>query len=323
MREHSLVRSPLRPLGIGEMLDRAVSLSVRFFVPLALVWAVFAVPIAVLQYFGTANTANVFATMIDAMSHAKDPRTQQAVLQQMSAGSAFNGYMFAYLALFVVFGPLASGALMRSCSDAYLSRSVPPPFAVYRTALHEWLPLLAIAALWIVVGGLAYLLWFLVMLIPVMLGVLIGTAVHGLGITVMIAAGILWFAVLLFAGVLAFLAVQVAFYTQLLERPGIIRAFASGIARVAARNLRRSLGVGFALAAVYAGFFMVATMGQALLYGVLRSNVLGTMFSVLLGIAVSVFVAAYAAIYYYDVRVRSEGFDLEMEAASEIVPARA
>jgi len=55
----------LRPLGLGEMLDRAVTLCVRHFALFSLIFVVYAIPLAVLQYFGTADQAKMFGPLTD------------------------------------------------------------------------------------------------------------------------------------------------------------------------------------------------------------------------------------------------------------------
>ena len=54
---------PLRPLGLGELLDRAVKLTIRYFVLFGLIVAVFALPEIVLQYFANEQTAKFMTAL--------------------------------------------------------------------------------------------------------------------------------------------------------------------------------------------------------------------------------------------------------------------
>lgn len=309
------MRTTLRPLSIGEMLDRAVALSVRYFVPLALIWAVFIVPLTIAQYFGTADSAKAFSSIVDALSrtgHGADP---QAVLRNLQLPQVFNGFTVAYAMLLLFVSPLASAALMTSVSEAYLAGRPSSLAQAYRAGAREWLPLIGVVALWLGLGLLAYVaLGLVVLVLAVAFALLfaVSKAFAGifLGVTLIVATlGI--FA----AAILAGLALQVSYYTQVIERVGVVRSFTLGIARVFGKTLRRSLVVGLALAAVYVGLTLVVSIGQWTLFGILHSNVLGLSFAALVGVAIAVFINVFMCLYYYDIRVRIEGFDLQLAIA--------
>jgi len=317
----NLVRTVLRPLGIGEMLDRAVTLSVRYFVPLGLIWVVFVVPLTILQYYGTADMSKFldsFTAAANAYSLSKSPAAQRAALDAMNASSVFNGFTIGYFVLLLLVQPLAGAALKRTCSDVYLSSRAPSVRTAYRDALKQWLPLVLIVLIWLALGLVAYLVTILAA-IPVGLAVgLIFYVSKALGIAVAAALAIIFLAALAVAGVLVLLSVQVAFYTQIIESPGFIRSFVRGITRVFGSSFKRSIGVGFALGAVDIGFLLLSVLGQALLFGIARSHVLGALFTAILGVVAAIFIDTFMAIYYYDIRVRKEGLDLQLAAAPDL-----
>jgi hypothetical protein len=305
------------------MLDRAVTLSIRYFVPLALIWVVYIVPLMVFQFYGTADMSKFFNDFITVFSAAKTPAAQRAALDAMSARSVFNGFSIGYFALLLLISPLAGAALKRSCSRVYLAEDPQPVAPAYRAALKQWLPLLGIALIWIGLGAVAYVGFALVGIVAGLAVMLLFYINKFVGIAAGSILATILVVVLVGAVVLALLAMQVGFYTQVIENLGFIRSMWAGITRVFGANFRRALAVGFALGAVDIGFSIVAIVGQGLLFGLARSHILGTAFSALLAIAAAIFVDMFTVIYYYDIRVRREGFDLQLEAASQTSAAPA
>ena len=57
----------LRPLGIGEILDRGVNLTVKNFVPLSLIFLVYAAPAAILQYYATKDFSRIMQALTDSL----------------------------------------------------------------------------------------------------------------------------------------------------------------------------------------------------------------------------------------------------------------
>ena len=105
------MHASLRPLGIGEILDRAVTLSVRYFVPLALIWAVYAVPFAVLAYFFAGDTARMINTMIATLSKANGATDPNTLAQQLSANQPASAWLPLYFLFSLAMYPLVKAAL--------------------------------------------------------------------------------------------------------------------------------------------------------------------------------------------------------------------
>ena len=51
------VSFPMRPLGVGEIFDRTITLYVRYFGLFTLILLVVVLPVAIAQYFGTADNS--------------------------------------------------------------------------------------------------------------------------------------------------------------------------------------------------------------------------------------------------------------------------
>ncbi|MBV9102324.1 MAG: hypothetical protein JO060_01975 [Candidatus Eremiobacteraeota bacterium] len=311
------MRTALRPLSIGELLDRAVTLSVRYFPPLALIWVFYIVPLSVLGYLATAESTNiVFVALGQVMrGSSADPR----VMQQLAAGPHLGAAFTWYIVVALLGYPLANAALLRSTSEAYLDGHAATLKQAYRDGVRQWLSLIGISLIWLAVGLLLYLAFVLIaVLFAVPLTLLIATA-KPIGTTLAIVLGLVAVFAILIAGTLGILAFQIACITQVVEKVGFIRAFTMGLSRVAGRQRLRSFAYGLSLFAVYVGVWLVSALGQGLVIGLLRSPVVSSILAAVIGVGFSVVAAALEVNYYYDVRIRNEGFDLERAAASEAI----
>jgi hypothetical protein len=305
----------LRPLSIGEMLDRAVSISVRFFVVLLLIYVVFAIPLTVFQYLGTADMAKFFAAITDALQKTGQRTDPQAIARALSVAPVFNVFTVLYFVTALLVAPLPSAALMWTAAEIYGHGRVPTFQAAYREGFRCWLPLIGVNVPWIVLGLVAYVAVTVLVVIVVLAFVLLNALLKSFALVAGAAiAGLLllaFFALVL----LGVLAANVSYFAIIVERAGFISAFSSGLTRVFGRSLRRSLLVSLALFAVGIGLYLMGALGQAVLLGLLHNNALGTVFGALLRLVVVIFTAVFLAIYYYDIRIRTEGFDLRMAAS--------
>lgn len=315
----------LRPLGVGEILDRAVTLCVRNFPLLALIWGVFAVVSAVLTFLGTADQSKFYGALADAIRQQSHGGTfdWSALARANGGGVPFNGWTIAFFAWIVLLSPLPTAALIAATSFFYLGRRT--TFGeVYRIALHRFLNLFMYNLLWLVCVPIVYIVF-------VLAGIAIGIALfalaavlHTVGIVINVILGtILGLAFFAFA-LVAGLGYSVGFYTCVIERRNFAESFTAGLRRVFARAvLGRSLLLGLVYLAVTLGYLIVSTMGQAVLYGLVRSQALGVAYTTLLEIAAIVFLTTFITIFYYDLRVREEGFDLQLSASDVAAAANA
>jgi hypothetical protein len=308
------VHASLRPLGVGEMLDRAVTLSVRYFVPFASIWAVFYIPVSILAFFGVTDMTQTFTELtkqLERVQTATHPDPTMLALQPH-----WTAATIVYFVVALAGYPLAMGALLHSASEAYLEGHAANVRPSYAFGVAQWLPLAGVGAIWIAVGiVIEFVLFFcavLVGLLVAVLGMISKPAAFAVGIPLGIA-GLVALLILMTIAVLAFF---VSMMTQITENTGFVRAFSVACGRVM-RTRRTAIPFGLALLAVNIGFSFVVFAGQALLFGLLHSNVAGISFSALVGIVGAVFTGALTVVYYYDVRVRSEGYDLSLEAADD------
>jgi uncharacterized protein YacL len=111
-----------------------------------------------------------------------------------------------------------------------------------------------------------------------------------------------------------------AFYSAAIERTGVIASYSSAVARVVNRHeIGKATLVSLALIVIEIGYFIVASV-VALLLGFLHSNLLQVTVSTLFSAAFAAFITVLLAVYYYDVRVRREGLDLQA-GLERLIPA--
>ncbi len=310
----------LRPLGLGELLDRAVTLCVRYAIPFSLIYLVYGVPLGVINYFSSQGMTNFIQALTDQMKaqtsgHEADPHA----LSTAFANSSSTGVWTVLLLVFVFFvSPLVTGGLIEATSEAYFGR-VPTFERAYRVAFERWLNLVGINMLYGLAAGALYLVVVIVLFV-VALGVIgIAAAAHTAGIVVGVVIGLIFaVAIFLFALVIA-IAYQMSFFACVIERSNFVASFTSGLGRVFnGIGLKRSLLVSLAYVAVALGITIVASVGEVVLVGLLRSPIAGAVFRVIVSLATAAFLTAFMSAFYFDLRVREEGLDLQLAAQATL-----
>ncbi len=308
----------LRPLGLGEVLDRAVTLAVRFFVPLASIYVVFAVPFAFAQYFATRDLQQFLVEFTQAVQNQTaggkppDPAVFANILAQHQHGSAaWTGVLLLWDFLVA---PLPIAALIDATSALYFGR--PTTFAqAYRVALGRWLPLIGVNFLYLGAGiGIYVVALIAFFLVALGVGVFIGVA-HAFGIALAIVLGVACVLVVFTFAVVCVIAFETSYFTCVVERAPPVRAFTLGITRVFGRGgLRRALAFGAAYVAVAIGVAIVGAVGAMVLVALLHSTVVAAIYSTVIRTAVAAFLIVFLGIFYFDLRVREEGLDLQLAA---------
>jgi len=313
----------LRPLGLGEMLDRAVTLCVRHFALFSLIFVVYAIPVAILQYFGTADQAKMWGPLTDilraqAAGKSIDP---SALSKAFSQSPVLNVWTGLWLVTLIFVSPLPTIALIDAAANLYLGASITFERA-YRTALDRWLPVIGINLLYVACGTGLYIVVFFVVFI-VALGLFAIVKIAGAAaIAIAVILGIVVSLGLCAAGLLVVLSVQISYFGCVVEKMPFITAFSRGISRVfVGAALRRSLLAGLAYVAILIGISLVSVVGVSLLFGLLKSNVAGTIYETIVRVATAAFTTAFLTIFYFDLRVRSEGLDLQVAAGGEALPS--
>jgi hypothetical protein len=312
--------STLRPLGVGEVLDRAVNLCVKHFVPLTLIFLVYAIPLAVIQYFASKDSTTMLQALVTTLESGKsaDPA---AISKQLNAAPGPNVWIFVLLLIRFFIAPLPAAALIVAAAAFYLGR--PTSFGdAYRAALPRWPQLVGLNFLYGFAAGFLYLAVAIATFVIVLGVVFLYAASHVTGIVIGIVVGAIATILVLAVCLVVALAWQVSYFACVLEQQNFAVAFVSGIQRVfKGVGLQRALLVGLAYVAILIGITLVSGLGETLLIGLVHSAVAGTVYTTIVRVATAAFTTAFIAIFYYDLRVREEGLDLQLAAqAAPVVP---
>lgn len=296
---------PLRPLSIGELFDRAVTLYARNFVLFSLIMLVAVLPTTIASYFATFGNSSYQQILQQATHPGRvPPRTELASLLQ------FESTIAVVVLLAIVILPYALIAIVTAVSKLY--RAERPTFAqCYRAALVRWPSVLGVTLLEILILG----------------GVIMGGAIV-FGVTAAVAAlatrgslpGIA-IALILFFGIglvwllalgLCWIAMGFAFNAVGIEGASVSSAIGSGFVRIfSGRELGRAVLVILATGAIYIGLYIVSMVLAALIGSLTHSMALLEVVTAPLSWLSSTFIALIFAVYYFDVRVRREGLDLQ------------
>ncbi|HLY02855.1 MAG TPA: hypothetical protein VKR56_10230 [Candidatus Cybelea sp.] len=300
----------LRPLGFGEIFDRAVTLYVRNFVPFATIVIVFVLPTAMLQYLLDRGSQPEYYAILQILRHPARAHTQHIPTMLDSPGLIVIS--IALMLVTYLLWPFALNAVAVGVAALYRNRPV-----VFRTSyeivLRRWLQIVGL----ILLDFVAALLWYFgtVLLIA---AIVVVAVVFGK----VSAAPALWFwfgftgafLVLMVSLPLVaplYVALTFSMYSVVIEERGVLESLTLGFRRIFNRaEFWRALLFAIAAAAtvfggsmMFGGLAMVAAFAhlpglQAVIEGLARAVI--TPFAVVL-----------LAVYYFDVRIRREGFDLE------------
>ena len=311
MQNTELPQTDLRPLGAGELLDRAVTLFVRDFVPIVVVIAVVIVPIFIFQAVVAPKAGHVFTDIGRVFSSMGNKGATESAAAAISRDSGSNGLTFLLFAVSSVGRLLMWSAIIALVAAAYGGSRITFGQA-YRIGVQRWLPQLVVGLTFVVIGLVTIIpLVIAYVLLVVLIGVLaavnqpIAAAVVGVTGGLIVLAG--------FAVVLSwvFMIYELASVAVVTETPNPIEAVGTALRRGLARGMRRRTIVGglvvFVVSEVGAlPLVAVAATVTALTHvDVLYFAILGVGTVLLEGI-----VAAFVVVYAVDVRVRREGFDI-------------
>ncbi|MEA2787247.1 MAG: hypothetical protein QOF71_3351 [Candidatus Eremiobacteraeota bacterium] len=311
MQNTELRQTELRPLGAGELLDRAVTLFVRDFVPIVTVLAVVIVPIVALSAIVAPKSGQVFADLGRIFSAAGNRGATEAATAALSRDSGSSALQFLVSAAGIVARLLMWSAIVALVASAYAGSRITFGQA-YRVGVQRWLQQVVVALTFFVLGAVtAVPLVLSYLLVAIVIGVLAGFNQF----IAAVAAGIVGGLIVIggFAVVLSwvFMMYELAAVAVVTETSNPVEAIGIGLRRGFARGMRvRTIVGGLVVFVVsYVGslpLIAVAVTLTALTHvDVLYFAVLGVGSVLLEGI-----VAAFVVVFAVDVRVRREGFDI-------------
>ena len=292
-------QATLRPLGIGEIFDRAVTLYVQYVKVFSIIAAFVVVPVAVAGYFAQIQEAGNFEQILKQIQHP-------------TATPSVNPIAPWYF--LVILCSLALTPFMYVAMASALGR-------IYNTGAADWREAYGVAFrhtggiiltllcsifiyLFVVVGGI------IVMGLAFGIAAAVFTLSKIAGTVLFIPAALCGLAYILVI-MLTYLAMALAFEAIGIEEVPFGRAIGSGFARVFNRQeLGKATLICLAFVAVEIVLLLISAMVGAMLFqahlAIVSSVVQGA-----LSIVTSGFVGVLIAVYYFDVRVRREGLDMQ------------
>ena len=311
----------LRPMSVGEMLDRGFTVYFRNLLVLTGALVIVIVPTMILQYLGSRDMLGFdIAMMTNAIKNPTAPPPQPDLGRITSAYADSLPWMSLSLLLSVLGLPFANGAVIAGISRSYLGEQISLA-ECYRDAFRRWLQVLLLAVLWVVAILVAYLAFvFIIIFLTFILAALAAAtgsrfpAALAVALTVLALPACAWL-IMTFQQV--YMTWALSFAAVIVEGSDPIKAFGSGFVRVFGKG---AYWRSFSMAAAVLGIILVLEIVGALLCTALYfafkpgPEVIAPLFYGALTLASLVFTPlmfSIIAMYYYDARIRREGFDLE------------
>lgn len=303
----------LRPLPLGELLDRAFNIYFRNIISFTALLGVVLVPSLLISYFNSKDILDFYLTTIQhqILSPSSQPDISKlAALKPSDTGTALQ-IVVGVLAL-----PLANAAVISGVGRAYLGLPISLA-ACYREAARRWLAILILMVLWFVAAIVAVIAS--VFIFGLAIGVLAALAAllpkNMLVVGAMAFFGILLGLASIAMAILLYLTGAFSFIAVVLENADPIRAFGSAFTRIfGSHQFWRSVALALALTGISLGTYMVAGGGGGVLAFIFKSPALYMIFAGLAQLFFVPFALIASAVFYYDIRIRREGYDLQMLA---------
>lgn len=304
----------LRPLSIGELFDRAFSIYLRNVLTFAALLFVVFVPLALIQYVITRDVLDAYIGLIDAaMKHSSTPPDLSKLDSAASLTPMTLVYYGLYYSILLLALPLANAAVVSGVSRAYLG--LPVRFReCYADAFRRWGYVLILTVLWLIVlGGIFAVILFGTVFLAVMIALL--AQLKTLGVIVGATIGIVFGLALIGLLIVLYMAFAASFIACVLEKADPIRAFTLGFSRIFGGGLFwRSVGIAFAIALIGLVFTLIVSVAGGLAFWFTKSPFLYVAIAQLANVFFIAFAFVLVALYYYDIRIRREGFDLQLLA---------
>jgi hypothetical protein len=298
----------LRPLGFGEIFDRAITLYVRNFTPFAAIVAVLIVPSAVLQYLIDRAYQPEYDAFWQVLQHPNSKPTD--TVPAAFASPAFWIALIALLIFTYAVWPFALNAV--AVGVARLYRNMPVVFrACYEVALRRWSQTIGMILMDFVVFVAWYVAAVLLIVAVVFLVAALGAVAPQAGFAFGLVAGLIGVVVLLPTVAPLFVALTFSMYAVVIEDRGVMESLTLGFRRVFNRGefWRAVLFAVAAGATVVAGSTLFSVFG--IIFALLHLPGVEAIVQALGNALLTPFGVVLMAVYYFDVRIRREAFDLE------------
>lgn len=295
----------LRPLDFGGVLERAIALYASNFVRFIGIVAVTVVPVAVVQYFVLLREQPLLDATLDILQHPERLRTQHvptlfdspAMLAVVIASALFGYYMLGF-----ALGAVAAGVERLYGGDPVSFR------ACYEAVLRRWPSIVAVVGTAVLALVAAYVGAVLIVAIPVFAVVAVASSWFSSIVMLAVSAMVL---AILFALLLIGVTSACALCAVVVEDCAATWSLRLTFARILnRREFGRALLCAFAVGAI--GLVTSTLVDTAAFVGLSRWPAAYVALDALERVAVVPFLALVLAVYYFDVRIRHEGYDLAM-----------
>jgi hypothetical protein len=295
-------RPALRALSIGEIFDRAVTMYVRNFAVFTLIVLTLLVPIGVLQYFYTDKAGDTLAEAIRAIEHPTSG--PQYDFSQLMA-------LFGIGLLVLFLAPFVNNAVAVGVAAIYAGRK-PAYGDGFARVFARWAPLVGTSVLSMLVLIGSYVLLAFVLAIIAVFAVALTRGIPVLEITFAIC-GILLLIVIIVFFIMLVLACAFALYATTIEASRPADAIGEAFRRIFnRREFSKALLISLAYLALEIGTLILSGVVGVFILDMLHSNALQIAVATVINAMLTAFLTVLGAVYYYDVRTRTEGLDLEV-----------
>jgi hypothetical protein len=310
----------LRPLGAGELLDRAVTIFVRQFVPIVVVIALTLVPTTILSAIANPHTGQVFSEFGQLMGSLGDPTASERAARRLSEADRTSGFAVAIVFVTVVVRLVMWSAIVAVVAAAYSGSRVTIAQA-YRIGVQRW-PAQVIVALAFSVIGIVALIPAFVAYILVVIVVVALAALHFVVATVIVGVvlGLAVIAAFVVISAWIFMTYELASVAVVTELPNPMSAISVALRRGFARGMKRRTIVGGLVV------FAVSQVGTLPLLGLgaiaaMTTHIDALYFAVIGAgtVLLEGLVAAFVIVFAVDVRVRREGLDILAAEAPPVI----
>lgn len=317
----------LRPLGIGEIIDRALTLYVQNFVLFsATVAVVIFVPLALGQYLLFVDQAAEIRQVVAVLSHpGAQPPPEVLPFVGGSIASLFIGLLMLLAA--AILGLFANNAVAVSIGMLYSGRK-PELGSSLRSTFSRWPALIGLFFLAFLVLAGAYFV-FLIATFGSLFG--IGALAAGASAAFRPLAA-LWIAAMfglvplaMIAAIAFFILLALVFafagYGVVIESKGAVDSLIAAFGRIFNRKeLSKAVVIGLVAILIGFGVSSISGIGELMLGFLPGGRALIALWASSFAVVSAAVQTSFYAIYYYDVRIRREGFDIEA-ALDRLSPA--
>lgn len=304
-------RPALRSLSIGEIFDRAVTMYVRNFVVFTLTVLTLLVPVGIVQYLYSDRAGDTLARVLRQIQHPGS-----VVPYDGSQLTALVG-----IALLLIFlAPFTNNAVAVGVAAIYAGRK-PTYREDFARVFARWVPLVGTSLLSLLVLIGTYLALVIGLAIVLVLGVALSRGSIVVGVILAIAAIVLTIAIVVFFVVLV-MVLAFALYATTIEASRPADAIGEAFRRIFNRHeFPKALLIALAYLALQLGALLLSGVIGVLILSYAHSEAAQIAVSTVISAMLTAFITVLMAVYYYDVRTRTEGLDLEVALERLTAPA--